>query len=178
MILKSVMFDNKDALDELTMALYDIVTPDTVFVCIGTDRNIADSLGPLVGHLLEKEGINVYGTLRKPVHAQNIYDASLMLYEQHSDNNIIAIDASLGSEKGSIRVKDEPVRPGAGVKKVLPPIGHYSIAGVTCNSIDDVINNNTSAIRINFIMEMAEVISEAIVRAIRIKTYEETYSHY
>lgn len=177
MILKEVTFNGVDALDELTMALYDIITPDTVFVCIGTDRNIADSLGPLVGHLLERKGINVYGTLKQPVHAQNIYETSLMLYEQHPDDNIIAIDASLGTTEGIIRVKNEPVRPGAGMKKVLPPIGHYSIAGITCTNVEAVMSNLYTT-RINFIMEMAEVIANSIEQAIKLKTYEKAYSHY
>ncbi|MFR3322802.1 MAG: DUF1256 domain-containing protein [Lachnospiraceae bacterium] len=47
-----------------------------VILCIGTDRLIGDSLGPLTGSLLQRAHcpLPVYGTLAQPVHALNLAD--------------------------------------------------------------------------------------------------------
>lgn len=48
---------------------------EPVILCIGTDRIIGDSLGPLTGSLLKKragEALHVYGTLEHTVHACNL----------------------------------------------------------------------------------------------------------
>ncbi|MDP4156827.1 MAG: DUF1256 domain-containing protein, partial [Bacillota bacterium] len=45
-----------------------------VFVCIGSDLSIGDSLGPIVGTELEDLGFTVIGTLKYPLHGLNLRD--------------------------------------------------------------------------------------------------------
>ena len=69
-----------------------------VILCIGTDRLIGDSLGPLAGSLLQRAHcpLPVYGTLAQPVHALNLTDFLAEIRRTHPNSPVIAIDASLG----------------------------------------------------------------------------------
>ena len=88
-----------------------------VTVCIGTDRSTGDSLGPLVGMLLERRkppGAPVYGTLDQPVHAVNLRDTLDDIERTFRDPFIIAVDACLGqlASVGSVQLCEGPVKPG------------------------------------------------------------------
>ena len=66
-----------------------------VFVCIGTNKLIADSLGPRVGEKLEryfKENpmVQVLGTMKNPVHFKNA-NIVLKKLEDTKKKNIIFI---------------------------------------------------------------------------------------
>lgn len=75
---------------------------DYIFVCIGTNKLIADSFGPRVGDILKVyfknfKQIQVFGTMKCPIHLQN---APIFLdYLQQNINNIILIDSALGDSK-------------------------------------------------------------------------------
>ena len=48
---------------------YNLYNREVIILCIGSDRSTGDSLGPLVGHELNKYHLNnitVYGTLEDP----------------------------------------------------------------------------------------------------------------
>lgn len=76
---------------------------------------------------------------------------------------IIAIDACLGKPErvGMISIGKGALRPGAGVNKSLPPIGHIHIAGIVNISgfMEYLILQNT---RLNLVMRMADIISSGI----------------
>lgn len=164
-----LFFDEKNAIDTLAKGLYEILTEDTVIVCIGTDRCIGDSLAPMIGSLLEKNesfNHNVYGTLKRPIHALNIADAVKTIKAKHPDQPILAIDAALGSPEniGQIKLREGAIKPGAGVGKELVEVGDHALYGVVdaSNEKKIILFNN---VRLSFVMEMAEVISLAIVKA-------------
>ena len=50
------MFHNKDY-EEFKNELRKVITPDTVFVCIGTNKVIFDIFGPLCGSKLKRKNI-------------------------------------------------------------------------------------------------------------------------
>lgn len=77
--------------------------------------------------------IPIYGTLEKPVHAQNLKETVNKIKEKHNNSFIIAIDASVGEEKniGNIKITSGSLTPGACLDKDLPPIGDISISGVS-----------------------------------------------
>lgn len=139
---------------------------DVVILCIGTDRSTGDCLGPLVGHklkLIRYKNITVYGTLDDPVHAKNLTDVVERIKQQHDAPFIIAVDACLGKSEriGFISIGKGPLRPGAGVNKTLPEIGHIHIVGVVNMSgfMEYLILQNT---RLNLVMRMADTISSGI----------------
>lgn len=108
---------------------------DITVVCIGTDRSTGDSLGPLIGSRLNKittSDITIKGTLESPVHATNITETLLDLNKELKSPYIIAVDACLGKpgNVGKVIVKEGPVKPGAGVKKDLEPVGNCHVSGI------------------------------------------------
>jgi putative sporulation protein YyaC len=139
---------------------------DVVLVCIGTDRSTGDCLGPLVGHklkLIQYSRVYVYGTLDHPVHAKNLCDVIREIEQKHERPFLIGIDACLGKPEriGQISIGKGPLRPGAGVNKNLPEIGHMHIIGVVNMSgfMEYLILQNT---RLNLVMRMADTISSGI----------------
>ena len=146
-------------------------------VCIGTDKCIIDSLGPLVGTLLLKDDFNgdVYGTLNKPVHAMNINEYIKKIRKKNYDK-IIAIDACLSNRKnqGIIEIKEGPITPGKGIGKLLPEIGDISIIGVV-DSSDKEFHDLVQDTRLSMIYEMAETICESVVMALKINDSIDDY---
>lgn len=158
--------------DQLHQALH-LFSPmkEIALVCIGTDRSTGDSLGPLVGTLLEKnatQGIQIYGTLDRPVHAMNLKDTLDHIQLSSPDALVIGIDACLGQLKnvGFLQVGLGPVRPGAGVNKQLPEVGQIHITGTVNVSgfMEYLVLQNT---RLSIVMKMAEAIATSITRALR-----------
>jgi putative sporulation protein YyaC len=134
---------------------------DVFFVCIGTDRSTGDSLGPMIGTYLKQAGYdNCVGTLHNPVHATNLEETIAALPK---NKIIIAIDACLGrvSSIGNLTFENSPIKPGAGVNKVLPAVGDYSITGIVNvgGFMEYFVLQNT---RLSLIMDLAEKVSQAI----------------
>ena len=137
-----------------------------VFLCIGSDRVTGDSLGPIIGSRLSSllpEYFSIYGTLERPVHALNLSGTLHSIYKNHPDRLLIAVDASLGTQKhqGYVTVAHGSLSPGAGVNKTLESAGDISITGIVN------INNRFSHLmlqttRISIVMMLAECISKGI----------------
>ena len=142
---------------------------NAAIVCIGTDKCIIDSLGPLTGTLLKKENIkaDIYGTLENPVHAMNI-DEYIRNLRSRDYDCIIAVDASLSNKKnqGMIEVREGSITPGKGIGKFLPEIGDISIIGIV-NSGNKGFQDLVQDTRLSLIYEMAETICRGILNACR-----------
>lgn len=144
------------------------ISRDLVILCIGTDRSTGDSLGPLVGHKLlplikDLEGINLFGTLEKPIHAQNLESTINIIHEKFTNPFIIAVDSSLGRQDkvGCLAIKNIPLRPGAGVNKDLPPVGDISITGiVNIGGLMELMVLQST--RLSLVMNMADIISKSL----------------
>jgi len=85
-------YSDKKALNTIANCLKEYYRKDIVVICIGSDKCIGDSLGPIVGELLEKEnlGIPIYGTLNEPIHALNIEEKVNELKKIHPDSLLIS----------------------------------------------------------------------------------------
>lgn len=163
-----INFQDKHAIKLLSENLSEKLEDNTVIVCIGTDRCIGDTLGPLVGTFLAKSNFKYpfYGTLKNPIHAVNLKEEIRKINNLHKDPSIIAIDACLGEEKyiGSIQIRHSPIFPGKGVGKNLPSVGDISVVGIVDKfTIDDFFQIRN--IRLNLVMEMAEVIGKSLIKA-------------
>jgi putative sporulation protein YyaC len=147
-----------------------------LILCIGTDRFIGDSLGPLTGTLLSKLSlpVPVLGTLENPVHAVNLKRTLSHIKSTYKDNRIIAIDACLGISKsvGYIHLKEGSIQPGKGVGKRLSRVGDFSIIGIVDEAVESgdyeyenylKINN----VRLGLVMKMSETIAKGIYTAFR-----------
>jgi len=156
-----------DALESLNMS-----RKNPIFICIGSDLVLGDSLGPLVGTMLKKKRISqyIYGTLNYPVTAKEIEYAKTYIKQMHPNSVIIAIDAAVGltDDVGLIRVIDKGLKPGLGVDKNLGVIGDLSIVGIVSGkSLKNYSLFNLT--RLNLVFKMAEQISDGIEKYI--KTY-------
>lgn len=175
-----VHYKNSFAAIKIGHYLAEHIYKNSAIVCIGTDKCIVDSLGPLIGTMLMKENlaIDVFGTLDKPVHAVNINEYIKLIRSKNYDN-IIAIDACLSSKKnqGIVEVRNGPITPGKGIGKLLPEIGDLSIIGIV-DSSDKEFYNLVQDTRLSLIYEMSEVITEGIITAMNINNIiirEKTY---
>lgn len=153
---------------EISKLLKNFMKENTIIICIGTDRCIIDCLGPLVGSILKEKNIElpVYGTIKEPIHAANLKRTLKEIMKIHPDSFVIGIDACLGELKaiGEIHVRDYPIHPGKGVGKILPEVGDVSIVGIIdSNEHSNFIHVHT--VRLSFVFDMAEVISNAIIEA-------------
>lgn len=142
------------------------VAQPIIFVCIGTDRSTGDALGPLVGtRLLAYNLVDfpVYGTLEEPVHALNLAETLSAIEQTYRDPFIVGIDACLGqlSSVGSIKVGSGPLKPGAGVNKDLPPVGHIHITGIVNvgGFMEYFVLQNT---RLHLVTMLADTIAKSI----------------
>jgi putative sporulation protein YyaC len=133
-----------------------------LFVCIGSDRITGDCLGPLVGHKLSRivpHPERIYGTLKEPVHAQNLHLILAQIRKNYSRPFLIVIDAALGltDHIGYVTLSNGPLRPGEGVRKRLPALGQISITGIVNAS-----NGNASFLLQNTRLHLVEELSNYI----------------
>lgn len=152
-----------------------------VIVCIGTDRVTGDCLGPMIGQkLLNSSSYSVFGTLNKPVHAQNLHATFQEIHSIYRNPFIIAIDACLGFAEhvGYVTLSPLPLLPGQGVCKQLPSIGHLSITGIVnifseTSSNESVIQNT----RLYTVIKLADFIANGIKSANFSSIYQVSYPH-
>ena len=138
-----------------------------VFLCVGSDKYVCDSLAPIVGELLTKKyNINayVYGGLDYNINANNLAQAINYVETEHSCSQVILIDATLGDNVGKVIVTNGSY-PGLG--KILPirKIGNFSILGVVNKKVKTFDLNST---RLKIVMDCANFISKGIAMAIDI----------
>ncbi|HEY5561806.1 MAG TPA: spore protease YyaC [Clostridiaceae bacterium] len=161
-------YKNPLAYYELSLFLKKIIDKDTIIICIGTDRCIGDSLGPMVGSILKYKNfpLPVYGTINEPIHALNLDKKLNEIKSIYKNLNVLGIDACLGDEGkiGEIQARNYPIHPGKGVGKSLPLVGNSSIIGIVDSSNTEELFTNRN-IRLNLILEMAKIISQSIIHS-------------
>jgi putative sporulation protein YyaC len=172
-----VHMDAPEAADVIGHALFQNGAPrlratdGIVLLCIGTDRSIGDSLGPLVGTYVsqnESAGYTVLGTLDNPVHAGNLVEAIEQIDSTFRRPLVIAIDACLGRTEsiGMLTVNKGSLRPGAGVNKALPTVGDLHLTGVVNvgGFMEYFVLQNT---RLSLVMRMAKVAAAGIQQGLQ-----------
>ncbi|MBB6630986.1 spore protease YyaC [Clostridium algidicarnis] len=167
----TIHYKNDMAIFELSKLIKNYIDKNTILICVGTDRCIGDSLGPIVGTFLTYKlfPLPVYGSISSPIHALNLIEKVSHIKLLHPTSNILAIDACLGDESsiGEIQFRNLPLHPGKGVGKTLPHVGDTSIIGIVdCNNGDNIFINNT--IRLSFIVDMATVITESLFNSLQL----------
>lgn len=172
-IQKYINVNSISAFRNFTDELYNLILnginnghKSVIFVCIGTDRSTGDSLGPLIGYKignLRYRNVYVHGNLDNPVHAKNIGEIMIQIYNKYENPFIIAIDACLGKmdHVGCISIGEGSIRPGSGVNKELAPVGDMFVTGIVNfgGFMDFMVLQNT---RLNIVMKMADFVSTGI----------------
>ncbi|MDR0136722.1 spore protease YyaC [Metabacillus idriensis] len=147
---------------------------EIVFLCIGSDRYVGDSLGPLVGTMLSENEIpfRIYGTLEEPVHAFNLKGILKEIQKPFKKPLIISIDACLGTQDqvGSVLFNKGPLAPGKALEKMLPEVGDYHFKAIV-NSIDPLpASQFLNDTRLFTVMNLAKIIVSIISIAVQKET--------
>ena len=81
-----------------------VVTQDTVFACVGTNKVVFDMFGPLCGELLKRKNIPYYGDYKYNINSVTMYERLEEMYiiNNHENTNIIAIDAAVTDDEEKI----------------------------------------------------------------------------
>lgn len=75
---------------------------EVVIMCVGTDKVAGDSLGPMVGTMLEetdKLEVVIKGTLEKPIHMINIKGEVEKIKKEYKDPYIVVVKSVLGESE-------------------------------------------------------------------------------
>ena len=163
-----------EEIDLLALRLKEIIlnskceNKDIIFLCIGSDRYVGDSLGPLVGSMLEESQVpyRVYGTLDEPVHAFNLKGILKDIHKQFRKPLVFCIDACLGTidQVGYIIFEEGPLTPGKALEKILPEVGDFHFKGMV-NYIDPLPKSQfLNDTRLSTVMKLAKLIAMVITR--------------
>lgn len=180
MLIVSKHYRAPDSLTILTGALESIINGSSlepILFCIGSDRHLLDSFGPLTGTMIKEQYPNalVCGTLDEPLHARNLPIRVNAMRREYPSAIEVAIDASLGSagEIGMINLRQGPLLPGKAVAHRLPPLGHYSLTGVVGAYREKDGNRVREPVGLGNIYHLSQLVSMAIVECCRNKTNRE-----
>ena len=153
------------ACDDLSRVLRSEIGRTPVFLCVGSDKIVGDSLAPVVAENLRRFNLPyyIYGGLNAPITAQNCEFAYEFIRAMHPTSMIVLIDSMATYEQarlGDIVVSREYY--GAINKLNIKP--DLCIYGV--NSL--LRNNLLNCARLRNVLHTAQVISNAIYSATQI----------
>ena len=139
-----------------------------VFLCVGTDKVVGDSIGAIVGEILtNNDSISgyIYGNLEHNITATNISDTIFKIKNLHPNSPIVVIDGILGDidEVGQVKFYPYGTIP-AGEFNNGEFVGDYSIlAVVDVKGIDTLTFLNS--VKLKTAIDMARFIADSIARA-------------
>lgn len=169
---EKTVFDEKDKVSialtqDLLKGLLVNAGKEIAVLCIGSDKNIADSLGPLVGTMLKENNLPypVYGTLEAPVHALNLEMTLEEIYQELDNHLLIVLDACIGQKEeiGTVFLRQGPLHPGIAIGNVLPPVGDFHLLAVVNYQNKKKHKNFLTDTRLFTIYDMAKRTSELIL---------------
>ena len=123
-----------------------------LFVCIGNGKIIGDSLGPLIGTVLEKNKrliqnnvkIDVIGTFENPILYYNV-EEFIKNIDSQDYSEIVIIDSALGSKEniGKVMITPAEILIGVGVNRGRMVKGDIILKGVVGINYNNISRNLT-----------------------------------
>ena len=136
-----------------------------IFLFVGSDSNIGDSLAPLCGTIFSKKVQNAfnYGGLGRIIGAKEVPYAISFIEKCHPSTKIVVIDAAVGKKEdvGMIKVQNVGIKPGLGANKNLPKVGDLSVIGILGEKRAD--GRTFTASRLSQVYKMAENIANGLI---------------
>ena len=179
MTFKEELYNN--FVQDFSIALREKITnleiSKLIFLCIGTDKVIGDSFGPLVGYKLKylfrnEENIKVIGSLDNVICTHNILNIIKKINNTYENSFVVAIDAALSNRNniGKIIVSKNRMNVGNVLNKKNIYVGDVSIKGVVSKNLNNPKFNfrllqNTP---LNTVMNMADCVSQGIYNVINV----------
>lgn len=155
--------EKRIALD-IASFLLDKKTPP-VFMCIGSDKVVGDSLGVLVGEMLRHNPSlknRVFGHLDTPITRLNLKESIRHIKSIYPNAPVIVIDAVLGDveEVGNIKTYPKGIIAGGEFGKG-EKVGDFSILGVVCTKGVNALTF-LGCVRMGLISRLSKKIVESI----------------
>ncbi|MDP4146315.1 MAG: spore protease YyaC [Bacillota bacterium] len=164
-LLLSCNYSNSIVADQMAKTLSEHFSKEIVILNIGTNKHIHDTLGPLVGTMLNNNGFRfpVYGTLDNPVDNSNIIETIKKLYLKYGENLfILAIDACYAEGMdGTISLRNSAIKPGTSVRDSFIGVGDMSIIGV----VNSFYKKHPMVEDFDIVADLAKVISNILMKA-------------
>lgn len=160
-----ISYKDENVVNEIAQELKKVINKDTIIVCVGTDRCIGDSFGPIMGSMLQNStlGLTVYGTIENPVHALTIHQTMYEIAELYPDREVFGIDAAIGKSVECFSIKPNGIRPGAALGKTLPMVGSNSIKFIVAETAYEVQVN----IRLNTVLNACDILFASIAQVLQ-----------
>lgn len=140
---------------------------EIIFLCIGTDKIIGDSFGPIVGHYLSQNDYTVYGNLQRTVNGTNLKKYIQQIYINHNSPYIIVLDSALGEYDivNKIVVGKGGIKPGSALNKNNKLIGDLyinAVVGINSNQNFEELKR----VKLYNIISLSNTVFEAITKSI------------
>lgn len=150
-----------------------------IFLCVGTDKMLADAFGPIVGNKLKrlfegKNNIDIVGNLGNTVCDSNIEEVLEEIKRGYINPFIVAVDSALSCNEenvGKIVVGEGGIVLGKGLGKEKFHVGDMNIKGVVAKDMENVKQNllNLRNINLGFVIDMADIVADGIYNSIEIQ---------
>ena len=137
---------------------------DLIFICIGTNKIVGDSFGPIIGEILKRNvndrRIKVIGDLINNINAKNIKNIKYNCANPY----VISIDSALSDtiEPGNVFIIKKGLVPGSALNKKATAIGNIAIKGIVAKDEKNLIKNYY-----NLILKFSKNISKIILQSIK-----------
>lgn len=147
-----------------------------VFLCIGTDRVIGDSFGPLVGNKLDclfknEKNIKIIGNLNNIVCIQNIFSVIEKINHIYKKPFLIAIDSTLSNQNnlGEIVVSRNSIKVASSFIRRNICVGDMGIQGVVSRKMNNPRCNFRllQNVPLKLIMNMVDLVTQGIYDVIK-----------
>lgn len=148
-----------------------------LILCIGTNKVVGDSIGPMVGEsLLEllkyKPNVKIYGSMKEPLSFANTKQVLKEILIKYKQPFIITIDAALGKEEmiERIIVGRGNIKIGASLGRDASCNSHINIKAVVGKYKNDKMENFNTLINtdLKMVKKMADTITYGINQTIQI----------
>lgn len=149
---------------------YNNANKEILFLCIGTNRIIGDSFGPVVGSVLKKyyhksQKIKILGDLNNVVTYCNINE--ILEKEKKENELIIVLDSALSTFNniGKVFIQNRGLRYAECLKKKNKLIGDISIKAVVGENANSCAQNYKNLINASYekMYEMCNIVSSGII---------------
>lgn len=144
---------------------------DLIFICIGTNKIVGDSFGPIIGEILKRNvkdrRIKVIGNLTNNINAKNIKNIKFNCVNPY----VISIDSALSDtiEPGNVFIIKKGLVPGSALNKKATAIGNIAIKGIVAKDEKSLIKNyfNLKNADYKLILKFSKNISKIILQSIK-----------
>ena len=145
-----------------------------IFLCIGTNKVIGDSVGPIVGNELksmENNFVQIYGTMDNTLNFINAREIIKELYYNFDNPFLVTIDAALSEikKRGDIVVSEGYIKIGKALQKSICFYSNINIKCVVGKSYLEKEKNvkELKSVKIEETMEIANVVSSGIKNVLK-----------